>query len=434
MRHLFLLGLASATLLGAQPLHAQPGPHDRDRHPDHEHRPPPPNATPNEAPPPIREERQAARAGFEWIPGRWDWKGKWEWLPGRWEKEHAGQHWNAGRWEHSGQNWSWVEGGYVASGATPPANDDRPRQPPPPPREEREAARAGFVWIPGRWDWKAKNWVWLPGRFEAERPGKRWRAAGWEQRDGAYVVVEGDWVDTNAAPPPPSGDAPPPHKWHVDRPTISSYWPQKGKVGQRVVIHGRNFPADAEVMWGPDPVRAAKVRDDEITFEVPAGAQSATILVKRGGDRNLVVGNFEVANFDADAEAKRIEAERIAAAQTAWNAAQARQAHDQAARQAAMDAAWQQRETDRESRRAARAAEIRAKFQAAFLADPDTQSELTLHAERVAELARAKDVAQVTANSKLGVRIDVATARENDRHDQRMTALQTAFNSRGGAR
>jgi len=99
-----------------------------------------------------------------------------------------------------------------------------------------------------------------------------------------------------------------------------------------------------------------------------------------------------------------------------------------------MDAAWQQRDTDRESRRAARAAEIRAKFQAAFLADPDTQSELTLHAERVAELARAKDVAQVTANSKLGVRIDVATARENDRHDQRMTALQTAFNARGGAR
>ncbi len=425
-RTLFVL----ASVLGARQLHAQP------HHLDHpvvvERR----SAGPNEPPPPVREERQAARAGFEWIPGRWDWKGKWEWVAGRWEPERKGQRWNPGRWDHNGKDWSWVEGGYVAGGATPPSADGRPHEAPPTPREEREAARAGFVFLPGRWDWKAGKWEWMPGRFEKEHPGKQWRAAHWEQRDGAYALVEGDWVDAGAAvppPPPPPQDMPPPHKWHLDRPTVSSYWPQKGKAGQRVVIHGRNFPADAIVMWGPDQISAAKVRDDEIVFDVPAGARSATILIKRGG-RDLIVGNFEVANYDADAEAKRIEAERIAAAQASWNASQARFAKDQAARQAALDTEIAQREANREQRRAARAAEIRAKWQAAFLADADTQSELTLHAERVAELTRAKDVAGVTANAKLGVRIDVATARENDRHDQRMTALQTAFAARGGAK
>src|SRR6185437_14265352 len=111
-----------------------------------------------------------------------------------------------------------------------------------------------------------------------------------------------------------------------------------------------------------------------------------------------------------------LEAERVAAAQAAWQANQARLAKDQAARQAQIDAEWAQLDSTREQRRAARIAEIRAQWKAAFLADPDTQAELALHAQRVAELERAKDVASITANTKLGVRIDVATARENDRH------------------
>jgi 7-keto-8-aminopelargonate synthetase-like enzyme len=152
----------------------------------------------------------------------------------------------------------------------------------------------------------------------------------------------------------------------------------------------------------------------------------------RARGRDLIVGNYEVANYDADADARRIDSERQAAAQAAWSAQQARYAKDEAARRAAIDQHWQEMDANREQRREQRIQEIRAKWQAAFLSDPDTQDELTLHAQRVAELTRAKDVATVNNNQKLGVRIDVALAKENDRHEQRMSALQTAFSSRGG--
>ena len=84
-----------------------------------------------------------------------------------------------------------------------------------------------------------------------------------------------------------------------------------------------------------------------------------------------------------------------------------------------------------EQRREQRVAEIRAKWQAAFLADTNTQDELTLHAQRIADLTRMKDMAELSADAKIGVRIDIATQKENDRHEQRMQALHDAF---GGAK
>jgi hypothetical protein len=322
-----------------------------------------------------------------------------------------------------------------------------PTEQPPPPRDEHVAPRPGFEWIPGHWDWRGHKYEWTGGHWEKEHAGQHWHPGHWDHAAQGWVWTEGVWGAGGAevppppppgapppmgAPPPPS-NIPPPHEWHLDRPTVSSYWPTKGKDGTRVVIRGQNFPADAQILWGPTPVMGAKVEPEKIVFQVPAGAQSATILIKRDRGHDLVVGNFEVANIDEAVEAKRLDAQRVAAAQAAWAQSQSQLAKDQAARQAALDADYQKRDTDREQRRAARMEEIRQKWQAAFLADPDTQAELTLHAQRVAELARAKDLAGVSANSKLGVRIDVATQRENDRHDQRMAALKTAFDARGGA-
>src|SRR5690606_28396871 len=106
--------------------------------------------------------------------------------------------------------------------------------------------------------------------------------------------------------------------------------------------------------------------------------------------------SFEVAaGFDPVAEQRRIEAERRKAAEEAWKARQRELAKDRAARLAALRERQAQRAATRAQRRAERIAALQRKWARAFLADPDTQAELTLHAQRVAELQRSKEIAEV---------------------------------------
>ena len=155
---------------------------------------------PTAAPPPPREEKFAPRPGFVYIPGRWDWKDKkWTWMPGRWEKERAGKHWRPARWELRGKEYALVDGDWEDGATVAVVVGLGPTEPPPQPREEKFAPRPGFVYIPGRWDWKNKKWEWLPGRWEKERAHKKWRPARWELRDKQYALVEGDWVDDTIA-------------------------------------------------------------------------------------------------------------------------------------------------------------------------------------------------------------------------------------------
>jgi hypothetical protein len=428
-------------------------------------------AEPTEAPPAPREENQQPRAGFVWIHGRWDWKAnKWDWVPGHWERERAGKKWREARWENQGGHWKlvdgeWVDGsaggtvtagvsggvtvgvgGGVAVGTPPPVAvpppGDWPTQPPPPPQTEAaQQPRAGFVWIPGQWDWKAGKYNWVPGHWERERAGKRWRESKWEQQNGKYVRTEGDWVDVAVGeapvpPPAPAGGEVRDHRheWKVERPTVSSYWPAKGKAGTKVTIRGVYFPADTTVFFAGKPVMAASVSPVRIVFQIPNDATAGgAITLHRQHGRDLMVGSFDVAaGFDAAAEQKRLDDERRKAAEAAWAAHQKELAADRAARAAAIEARERELAASREQRREQRAAEIRAKWDAAFLADPDTQDELTLHAQRVAELVRMKEMAELSADAKLGVRIDLATQREQERHDQRMQALHTGFT--GGAK
>jgi hypothetical protein len=394
-----------------------------------------------------------------WISGRWDWRaGKWDWVAGHWERERAGKQWRQGRWDKKDNKWVYVDGEWVDASAPPPpvANPPAPPPPvvgptsaPPPPRAETPGAKAGFVWIEGQWDWRDNKWEWVAGHWERERAGKRWRKSRWEQRDGHWARVDGDWEDANAPSLPPNGNPgplpphlppngnpgplPPHHNWKLERPTVSSYWPTKGKAGTRVVIRGKNFPKEASVMFAGQQIKGAKVTADQIVFMIPGNATSGDISLHTGARRDLAVGSFEVAaSFDPVAEQKRLEAERQKAAQAAWEARQAQLAKDRAARDAAMRQRQQEREASREQRRAERIAQIQAKWQRAFLADADTQDELTLHAQRVAEIERMRDIADLTANAKLAVRIEVAQSRENDRHAQRMTALEASFKARGG--
>jgi hypothetical protein len=447
--------LASAALLGtagAQPdvrdhraPKDRPAPDTRDhrRQPPPAPEPPPPGAGPREAPPAPREEKYDARPGFAWVRGRWDWKaGKWEWVAGHWERERAGKKWNEGRWERKGDAWSYIEGEWIAVGEPAPSPGDRPREAPPAPREEKYDARPGSVWVRGQWDWKGGKWEWVAGHWERERAGKKWRDVRWEQRDGYYTRIDGDWVDANEPPPgPPPGGSPPivpegrpRREWRLERPVVSSYWPPRGKEGTRIVIRGKNFPNDAVVMWGGAPVRAAKVTEDQIVFQVPPGAVSGEIAIRAGRRRDLAVGTFEVAAaYDAEAAAKKLEEERRRKAEAEWIERQKQLAKDRAAREAAARQREDERAANREQRRAERAAALRARWDRAFLADPETQDELTLHAQRVAELVRMREVAELGSNGKLVVRIGIAQTREDERHEQRMSALKAGFGVKGGA-
>jgi len=450
---LLALATASAALLGTAA--AQPTERDhrgaKDRPGPEARRPPPPpgDAGPREAPPAPRAETVTARAGFVWIPGRWEWKGgKWDWAAGRWERERAGKKWREGRWEKRGDVWAYSDGQWDAGDATPPGPPgDRPREAPPPPREEkRDAARAGFAWVRGQWDWKGGKWDWVAGHWERERAGKKWRDVRWELRDGYYVRVDGDWADANAPDPvgPQPGGAPPfvpddkqprPRRvWKLERPVVSSYWPARGKEGARVTIRGKNFPSDSTVIWGGNAIKAAKVSADQIVFQVPPGVASGLIVVRMGHGRDMPVGTFEVAAaYDAEAEAKKLEEERRKQAEAQWAERMKQLAKDRAAREAAWRQREEERETTREQRRAERAAALRAKWDRAFLSDQETQDELTLHAQRVAELVRMREVAELASNGKLAVRAQIAQGREDERHEQRMAALKAAFGTKGGA-
>jgi len=217
---------------------------------------------------------------------------------------------------------------------------------------------------------------------------------------------------------------------------VSSYWPTKGKIGTKIVVRGHNFPTDGTVVWGDQEIKGAKVTADELVFEVPAGAASGTIMLRTGHERRpLAIGAFEVAaSYDYAAEQKRMDDERRKAAEAAWAAQQAKFSKDRAARQGEVEKRWHDMDESRESRRKERLAEIKAKWDAAFLADPDTQAELTLHAQRVAEITRMHDVAEINGDAKLGVRIHVAADREGARHDARMAALHDSFGHNGGAK
>jgi hypothetical protein len=402
---------------------------------------PPPATTaasgPTEAPPPPRQETpSAAKPGFVWITGAWDWRdNKWTWIPGHWEREKAGKRWRADRWEQHEGHWQRVAGGWEDASTPPPPVTAGPTEAPPPPRAETPSgAKPGFVWIAGAWDWRDSKWDWIPGHWEREKAGQRWRPQQWEQREGRWQRVEGGWEpNTTAATPPPPVGGRPHHEWKLDKPVVARYWPAKGKAGTKVVINGKNFPANAEVMFGGQPVKAAKVTADKIAFVIPAGAASGEISVRAGGRRALSVGTFEVAaNFDAAAEQKRLDEEARKQAAAQWTARQRDLAKDRAAREAALQQRLQEREASREQRRQQRIAELQAKWERAFLADDDTQGELTLHAQRVAELQRMEDLAEVGANEKLGLRILTARQREDARHEQRMTTLRASFQA-GGA-
>jgi hypothetical protein len=65
--------------------------------------------------------------------------------------------------------------------------------PPAPRHEVIPAARAGYVWQPGFYDWRSGHHVWVKGYWVKERQGMYWHPSRWEQRDGRWAFEKGRW-------------------------------------------------------------------------------------------------------------------------------------------------------------------------------------------------------------------------------------------------
>ena len=68
--------------------------------------------------------------------------------------------------------------------------------PPAPRYEVVPAPRAGYVWAPGYWDWRADRYYWVRGSWSRPRHGYYYEPVRWVHRDGRYYR-NGGWRDSD---------------------------------------------------------------------------------------------------------------------------------------------------------------------------------------------------------------------------------------------
>lgn len=68
------------------------------------------------------------------------------------------------------------------------------REAPPAPRAKRvPAARRGYVWSPGHWQWRHKHHVCSRGSWVRERRDNVYNASAWQEHDGRCEMQRGGW-------------------------------------------------------------------------------------------------------------------------------------------------------------------------------------------------------------------------------------------------
>ena len=68
------------------------------------------------------------------------------------------------------------------------------KQAPPALRSERvPAARRGFEWVPGYWDWTGRRYTWVAGHYEKVRPGYVYARPEWRRDRNGWVLERGGW-------------------------------------------------------------------------------------------------------------------------------------------------------------------------------------------------------------------------------------------------
>jgi len=69
---------------------------------------------------------------------------------------------------------------------------------PPAPRSERvPAARRGYIWDAGHWEWRRNQHVWVAGKWIRDRKGYVYNPPTWRERDGRWELQRSAWVRGN---------------------------------------------------------------------------------------------------------------------------------------------------------------------------------------------------------------------------------------------
>ncbi|QNA88235.1 BcpO-related WXXGXW repeat protein [Massilia sp. Dwa41.01b] len=59
--------------------------------------------------------------------------------------------------------------------------------------EATPAARRGFEWVPGYWDWNGRRYTWVAGHYEKVRPGYVYTRPEWRRDRNGWVLARGGW-------------------------------------------------------------------------------------------------------------------------------------------------------------------------------------------------------------------------------------------------
>ena len=87
------------------------------------------------------------------------------------------------------------------------------RSGPPEARYERAGdPRAGYVWAPGHWDYRANRYSWTKGHYERERSGYYYHPTQWSEHDGRWYRYNNRWSREENYPRRYNG-----HAWERDR-------------------------------------------------------------------------------------------------------------------------------------------------------------------------------------------------------------------------
>lgn len=65
--------------------------------------------------------------------------------------------------------------------------------PPAPVVEVVPAPRAGWIWVPGVWEWRGHRHVWLPGHWAHARHGYRYAPSRWVAHGDRWAYDRGGW-------------------------------------------------------------------------------------------------------------------------------------------------------------------------------------------------------------------------------------------------